>query len=166
MNKLEPLEQLLQAGQWQQADRYTWQMMLTIALQLEQEYLAQAIVRRNLLMVVGATPRAYLTEADLIMFPCAELSKINQLWCQYSDSQFGFSAQRQIWQQSGGDYLSVGDRLGWRINGIWQEYEQLVFDHTAPPGHLPWWGTLVFDNWWLGGFWMKAIANRLIVCNL
>jgi hypothetical protein len=164
MNQLEALEQQLQAKQWQQADRLTWQIMLKVSLQVEQEYLAQAIVRRNLLMVLE--PREYLTEADLTMFPCADLGQINQLWCKYSNSHFGFTVQRQSWQQLTGDYMAVGDRLGWRFNGIWQEYTKLDFSLAAPAGHLPWWGTLVFDNWWLGGFWMEAIANRLIVCDL
>ncbi|AFY68557.1 GUN4 domain protein [Thalassoporum mexicanum PCC 7367] len=164
LNTFEALEQQLQSGQWQQADRLTWQIMLTIALQQEQEYLALATVQRNLLMVLE--PREYLTEKDLTMFPCHDLSQINQLWCKYSNAHFGFSVQRQIWQQLAGDYMAVGDRLGWRFNGIWQEYETISFSLAAPIGHLPWWGTLVFDNWWLGGFWMEAIANRLVVCEL
>ena len=59
-----------------------------------------------------------------------------------SKGRFGFSTQKQIWQELGGqvDYQterSLGDRVGWRVNNSWLNYDDLTFSLDAPTGHLP-----------------------------
>ena len=69
---------------------------------------------------------------------------INQLWEEYSHGYFGFRVQQSIWSEIGGkvDYETekiLGDRLGWRKEGNWLDYEQLTFKLSpmTPMGHLP-----------------------------
>ena len=81
---------------------------------------------------------------DIDNFSCQDLHTIDQLWEQYSYGYFGFSIQQTIWSEMGGqvDYETekrLGDRLGWRKDGNWLEYEQLTFKLSplTPMGHLP-----------------------------
>lgn len=81
---------------------------------------------------------------DIDNFSCQDLHIIDQLWEQYSYGYFGFSVQESIWSEMGGkvDYEAekrLGDRLGWRKEGNWLDYEQLTFKLSpmTPMGHLP-----------------------------
>ncbi|MBV9387623.1 MAG: GUN4 domain-containing protein, partial [Chroococcidiopsidaceae cyanobacterium CP_BM_ER_R8_30] len=69
------LTNLLELGNWKEADRETGTLMLRIACQ-EQLLSSQAIK----------------------YFPCQELCTIDQLWVNYRKGHFGFSVQRQIWE--------------------------------------------------------------------
>lgn len=77
---------------------------------------------------------------------CEDLKAIDQLWVEYSTGHFGFSVQKQIWQEVGGkpydtydikdhsSFLTAGNkfdrRVGWnRVN--------FQFSLLSPPGHLP-----------------------------
>ncbi|WRH66415.1 MAG: GUN4 domain-containing protein [Planktothrix sp. GU0601_MAG3] len=125
------LEQLLKAGKWKEADQETAQKMLEVA---------------------GRTDRGWLDRNSIDDFPCEDLRTIDQLWVKYSDGRFGFSVQKQIWLEVGGkvDYETegkLGDRVGWKKNGHWMNYEHLTFSLQAPLGHLP----RVFTSGWGGG---------------
>ncbi|QLE51256.1 hypothetical protein FD724_26365 [Nostoc sp. C057] len=81
---------------------------------------------------------------DIDNFSCQDLHTIDQLWDQYSYGYFGFTVQQTIWSEMGGqvDYETekrLGDRLGWRTEGNWLDYEQLTFKLSpmTPMGHLP-----------------------------
>ncbi|MCA2709683.1 MAG: GUN4 domain-containing protein [Microcystis sp. M015S2] len=117
------LQDLLRKQQWQAADRQTTKLLLKI---------------------LG---RSYWNEVypqDIAQLPCSELKKIDQLWLHYSHGHFGFSIQQAIFSSLGGlaDYETrkkLGDRLGWRKEGKWLNYEQLNFqlEPNSPLGHLP-----------------------------
>ena len=117
------LQDLLKNHQWQMADRQTTKLLLKI---------------------LGKTYWNEVYPEDIAQFPCSELKKIDQLWLHYSNGHFGFSIQQTIWSSLGGlvDYETkkkLGDRLGWRKEGQWLNYEQLNFElePNAPLGHLP-----------------------------
>jgi hypothetical protein len=125
------LRDLLKAGQWKQADRETSRLLFKAANREKAEYLDAGSVEN---------------------FPCADLHTIDNLWVKYSNGQFGFSLQKEIWVSVGGEpghyanavYEQFGRRVGWRSrNGImlirgWLKYEDLSFSVTwAPVGHLP-----------------------------
>ncbi|AHJ31238.1 GUN4 domain-containing protein [Nodularia spumigena CS-584] len=83
-------------------------------------------------------------QEDIENFPCQDLDIIDRLWEQYSYGYFGFRIQQTIWSQMGGqiDYETekkLGDRLGWRKDGKWLDYEALTFQLSpiTPMGHLP-----------------------------
>ncbi|MBC6481961.1 MAG: GUN4 domain-containing protein [Hormoscilla sp. GM7CHS1pb] len=133
------LQDLLAAGEWEEADRET-------ALVMQQ--------------VAG---RGWLSIEALEKFPCEDLHAIDKLWVKYSDGRFGFSVQKRIWLEEGGkvdyetewrmcsrvgwDYWWDGCLGGWVLNII-----NLTYSLAAPTGHLPcrWvheeWGVSIVDQ--------------------
>lgn len=133
------LENLLAAGQWQEADRETDALMLRVA---------------------GREAEGRLNIEDVKHFPCRDLRTLDRLWTEHSKGHFGLSIQRQIWSESEieENYESLSDRLGWRRDNEWVSYGNLTFDITAPVGHLPSWGRR-------GRLW-SFLATRLKKCSL
>ncbi|MCC5659240.1 GUN4 domain-containing protein [Nostoc sp. XA010] len=117
------LQNLLTQYKWQEADIETAKLML---------------------QVMGKNDWNEVYKQDILNFSCQAFHKIDQLWQQYSHGYFGFSVQQSIWNEIGGqiDYETekrLGDRLGWRKEGNWLNYDQLTFklSPTTPMGHLP-----------------------------
>lgn len=117
------LQNLLTQYKWQEADIETAKLMLE---------------------VMGKNDWNEVYKQDILNFSCQDFHKIDQLWQQYSHGYFGFSVQQSIWNEIGGqiDYETekrLGDRLGWRKEGNWLNYDQLTFklSPTTPMGHLP-----------------------------
>jgi hypothetical protein len=105
-------------------------------------------------------------------FPCEILNKIDQLWVDYSQEQFGFSVQKRIWESVGGKPDAVGlgfetyakrilektnekldvdhtawdkfgKQVGWYVANAWRNYNDLPFSIQSPEGNLP---ALVFTR--------------------
>ncbi|MEA5622179.1 GUN4 domain-containing protein [Nostoc sp. UHCC 0251] len=117
------LQNLLTQYKWQEADIETAKLML---------------------QVMGKNDWNEVYKQDILNFSCQAFHKIDRLWQQYSHGYFGFSVQQSIWHEIGGqiDYETekrLGDRLGWRREGNWLNYDQLTFklSPTTPMGHLP-----------------------------
>jgi hypothetical protein len=110
------LQQLLAAKQYRQADLETFKMMSMAVLQVED---------------------GWFEESDIARFPCADLQTINQLWLHYSGGHFGFSVQKEIYDQLEGNYEQTAERLGWREKGDWQDYVDLTKERLVPKGYLP-----------------------------
>uniref|UniRef100_A0A2P1CZB7 GUN4 domain-containing protein n=1 Tax=Nostoc sp. HIID-D1B TaxID=2027338 RepID=A0A2P1CZB7_9NOSO len=117
------LRHLLAQHKWKEADIETTKLMLKV---MSKNYWNEVY------------------KEDIDNFSCQELHTIDQLWDQYSYGYFGFSIQQTIWSEMGGqvDYETekrLGDRLGWRKEGKWLDYEQLTFKLSpmTPMGHLP-----------------------------
>lgn len=73
------LEQFLAQGQWQAANRETWDLL---CLSLNQ------------------TPGTHLTATEIRQIPCEVIRRLDQLWQKYSQGKFGFSIQQQIYQST------------------------------------------------------------------
>jgi hypothetical protein len=117
------LQNLLTQYKWQEADIETAELML---------------------QVMGKNDWNEVYKEDILNFSCQDFHKIDRLWQQYSNGYFGFSIQESIWNEIGGqiDYETekrLGDRLGWRKEGNWLNYDQLTFKLSPiiPMGHLP-----------------------------
>ncbi|MBN3898592.1 MAG: GUN4 domain-containing protein [Nostoc sp. NOS(2021)] len=117
------LRDLLVQHKWKEADIETTKLMLKV---MSKNYWNEVY------------------KEDIENFSCQDLHSIDQLWEQYSYGYFGFSVQQTIWSEMGGqvDYETekrLGDRLGWRKEGNWLDYEQLTFKLSpmTPMGHLP-----------------------------
>ncbi|MEB3278613.1 MAG: GUN4 domain-containing protein [Lyngbya sp.] len=135
-----PLRRLLEARQWREADEETTRLMLIAAEREKAGYL-------DLYAIQG--------------FPCTDLYTINQLWLEYSRGHFGFSVQKRIWeslinQQESVSEADFGDYLGWRKEGKWLDYDDLIFDLRSPQGHLP-----VGFAWWV--VWWCISLSRVVV---
>lgn len=135
-----PLQVLLIAKAWREADQETLKLMR---------------------MACGQAGDRLQVE-DIRQFPCRDLYTIDYLWLHYSDGLFGFSAQRDIWTSVGGTLSDVyhdlerfsrsrarwrvntpwhrfGTRVGWRIKEAWIPHTKFTFALEAPKGHLPSW---------------------------
>ncbi|MEI6444445.1 MAG: GUN4 domain-containing protein, partial [Nostocales cyanobacterium ELA583] len=119
------LDQLLSAGKWQEADQETTKLILKCA---------------------NREKEGYLDIDDCRNFPQEELRIIDQLWLKYSQNRFGFSVQKKIWVDNGGELdgiddsdtrCKLADKVGWRKGGNWLHYSELTFNTNALPGHLP-----------------------------
>lgn len=113
------LRELLQAEQFQEADRITLQLMCEAAG-------PQAAGRGWL----------YFTEVDQL--PVTDLRTIDQLWLAVSEGRFGFSVQRKIWLGQGKTWEKLWPVIGWKQGNHWTRYpDEFIWDLTAPQGHLP-----------------------------
>ena len=119
---LQQLEECLKAQQWEDADKETYRLMIT---------------------TVGKEDGQYFEQDELLNFPCEELLAIDGLWVKYSNGQFGFSVQKDIYLGCGGipdgkyyeeALKEFGDRVRWRNR---DELINVLYDTSAPIGHLP-----------------------------
>ena len=129
----ENLRELLATGKWKEADEETIKCMLKVTKR-EKEL--------------------WLRVKDINNFPCEDLLSIDKLWLKYSDGQFGFSVQTQIYQSLGGTrkydskiWEAFADQVGWRRKGRWLGYSQLSFNLKICGyiGHLP--AAVALNKW-------------------
>jgi dsRNA-specific ribonuclease len=113
------LHELLQ-GKWDEADIETREVMLTVAG-----------------LIKGKPPLNYLPLDCIRQFPCIDLETIDLLWVKYSNGRFGFSIQQRLLSDVEKDWDKFGERVGWKVNGIWQSKNERIFHLSAPSGHLP-----------------------------
>lgn len=140
------LEKLLSNQLWRKADEETQQLILK---------------------AVNKEDTKYINPSTMKTFPCRDLQTIDQLWMKYSNGKFGFSVQKRIYQSLGGKrgydkkvWEAVGDRLGWRMNGIWLFQDYLIYTNKAPQGHLP---SLAMSGLLERGIY--TLMSRLMDCN-
>jgi hypothetical protein len=125
------LRDLLREGKWKEADQETANVMLKAAGK-------------------NAEKRGYLNLDEIRNFPCKDLLTIDRLWVHFSGGKLGFSVQKQIWLEVGGKldfgkdekaarsaFQKMCDRNGWRVEGSYISSNQVIFDTSAPEGHLP-----------------------------
>ncbi len=127
------LRELLEAGKWKEADLETMNIILKITNRKKEKWLRE--------------------KQDIGEITCEDIRIMNNLWEKYSNNQFGFKAQQEIWQKVRRDvskfdsgYIKFGDperirfaaRVGWRVNNDWlPSYDDFTFNLNAPKGHLP-----------------------------
>jgi serine/threonine protein kinase len=119
------LRNLLLANQWKIANQKTWLIILTLANRANQ---------------------GWISINDVEILPSEAIAKLDQLWLKYSNGRFGFSMQKQLWQEvvrevdEGIEAIDrFSDRVGWRQGGKWRDNDSLTFSIEAPEGHLPGW---------------------------
>jgi hypothetical protein len=96
-------------------------------------------------------------DVDDYELPPEDLQAIDQLWLKYSNNQFGFSVQKRIYLETGNSnsynvmkWIKFGSKVGW-FSGIppfqnWISDLKVIYDISAPPGHLPW--VWLYRNIW------------------
>nr|WP_263012461.1 GUN4 domain-containing protein [Laspinema sp. D3c] len=119
--RYQKLQKLLAAGNWREADEETARVMLQVA---------------------GREKEGWLDWDSIKQFSCEDFRQIDGLWVQYSNGRFGFSVQKRIWQECGGNmerdtYERLGDRVAWQNDEKWFGFGELRFSLNAPAGHLP-----------------------------
>ncbi|MEB3886139.1 GUN4 domain-containing protein [Lyngbya sp. CCY1209] len=159
------LRDLLSQKQWREADRETRRVMLAVSKRPED---------------------GGLTHKNINDFPCEDLRTIDGLWVQYSNGRFGFSVQKEIYFNNGGQldgkcpnnkvWYRLCEAAGWRVKGTWLYYDDLTFDTSAPRGHLPCITSWVMDLpvppilwfvlWVLAGLIGGGIAGAILLALL
>lgn len=125
-SRYQPLEDFLKNGQWREADKETYRLMIT---------------------AVGKEEGEFFSREELLNFPCDELKAIDGLWVKYSQGKFGFSVQKQIYVECGnpldGEYHEktwklFAERVGWRKDGSYLNYSDLKANPSfSPAGEFP-----------------------------
>ncbi len=120
------LRQLLWLNQWETADQETERLILT-ALSRDMHPLDNKLI---------------------LQMNCVDLQTIDALWARYSQGQFGFVAQYQVYVQNNRHADDCLQALGWQDSlGLGEvslltrrkSYRDLQFGLDAPVGHLPTW---------------------------
>lgn len=133
-----PLRHLLRSQDWKGADQETYEVMIR---------------------AMGKTVGDWFSEVELLSFPSEDLRTIDRLWVKYSQGRFGFSVQRHIYVACGAtlDGKYPGDKIwrqfantvGWRVNGEYISYKDVIANRSAPVGHLPLWVGVLGGGWFL-----------------
>jgi GUN4-like len=111
------LKELLSGKQWQQADVETYRVMCD---------------------AVRKSTFSGLSLEDIQNFPCEDLQIVDRLWREHSNDRYGFSIQKQLFEEEGEDSDAFFRRIGWFRNGIWIAYADVKWPiDKAPIGHLP-----------------------------
>ncbi|MGB3765414.1 MAG: GUN4 domain-containing protein, partial [Phormidesmis sp.] len=135
------LAHYLQNRQWKEADNETYRLMIT---------------------EVGKDMGQWFVSDDLLQFPCKPLGTIDSLWVKHSGGKFGFSVQKDMYFECGGDPDGQYDGEAFnklcKANG-WTASGDVSFDIASPRGHLP------FCRYG-GGEMISSIASRIESCNL
>ncbi len=145
-----PLRQLLQAGEWRQADEKTLDLMLAAANRVD---------------------AGWLNRASLEKFSCEDLRIIDREWAEASNGRYGFAAQKRVWEEVGGPgevddstkrqwrrmYIKLGWKTGSENSGEgYLDYSELNFSNSGVSGHLP-----LARGWPSGGgeWWMSGSGS-------
>jgi len=119
------LRNLLAEGKWTEADFETYRVMVKVA---------------------GRESEEWLRAEDVENFSCQDLGTIDKLWVEYSNGNFGYSVQKQIYQSLGGTkernqqvWIAFADQVGWRKDGKWLNWWQTGFHNRGPydRGYFP-----------------------------
>ncbi|WP_083862248.1 GUN4 domain-containing protein [Baaleninema simplex] len=143
------LETYLKNGQWKEADRETYRVMI---------------------QKVGKEEGQWFDREDIENFPCEDLRTIDRLWRQYSNDRFGFSVQKEIYKSLSSTFeyntrvwIEFSEAVGWRKGENWLDYDYLTFSVVdAPVGHLPHGGLVERDVWVV----LSSLAQRLVTCKI
>ena len=122
------LERLMNEGMWQAADLETYKLMI---------------------QTCGKDVGDGFSVKDFQEFPCWDLQKIDRLWVEASNGHFGFSVQKNIWEECGSPGPSYSgedkdkwdnfwEQVGWRSGGSFVDYDEYKFSPSLSlKGELP-----------------------------
>lgn len=82
-----------------------------------------------------AIKRGWVFYAEVRTISVSDMLTINNLWLAASDGKFGYSVQKDIFDQCKGDFGEFFRRLDWNAEREWPAGYHFSLD--APRGHLP-----------------------------
>ncbi|HLP92185.1 MAG TPA: GUN4 domain-containing protein [Nostocaceae cyanobacterium] len=118
-----PLQQLLEAENWQEADKLTFEILLQLA---------------------NRKDAGCLDAESVNSFSCKDLQEINELWLKYSEGRYSFTVQKGVWDRV--SCKTVDDEIwtdfGWCVGWCgndrkWLPYEEIGKSVFPPTGHFP-----------------------------
>ncbi len=164
VRKMEQLETLLESGKWEEANKKTMTIVRDIYNEINETFIPEG---------------KHLDSKGFQKFPCDNLNKIDELWKKYSDEKFGFSVQKDIYLNAGGNLddspqgypdparpearpeEEVSEEFSSTIE--WENFDNpnIKFNDfdNAPKGHLPYWYKELGQ---FGGF--KGLFRCIEIC--
>jgi hypothetical protein len=100
---------------------------------------------------LSETPTGYISSTNSNKIKCEYLTKINNLW-EKSSRNFGFQKQRNIWEKVKHNQSEFEKKIDW----YGKKNSDLIFNETAPVGHLPSAGRIFYST--------KDYTNKLEEC--
>ena len=141
---------------------------------------ADALTRELMLKAANCIDSGYLNTDNINAFPREDLGTINQLWVNRSNNKFGFSIQKKLWLDCGGEigqydydiFEKFATKIGWYApqSKYWKTYAEFIDDiknnKTAIPASLPTFlGTgsqaKILKVGWVGLRGFSALVHRL-----
>jgi len=116
-----PLKDLLERGQFQNADDETRALLIKLAGN-------------------NAVKRGWLYFSEVQFIPAADLHTINKIWTTYSMGKFGYSVQRELWVRNKRQWLKFFQQIAWTMgdNEVYRKWPaEFIYADNAPRGHLP-----------------------------
>ncbi len=104
---------------------------------------ADTLTRDLVLELSNSSDKGLLDKEAIEKFPRKDIYTLDQLWIEYSQGNFGFSVQKEIFDSVDQKEQKFGEKVQWRgstpVLGrfTWKSYGEIVFDLSAPRGHLP-----------------------------
>lgn len=133
------LENFLLENKWREADLETKSLMLRLAKR-EKE--------------------GWLRSEDIKKLPYQDLQEIDEVWVKYSNGNFGFSVQKNIWHSLGcktnpwmpaqtKTELRFGTHVGWYVNNSWLlQWDNFSYNSQSLVGSLPREYIFILSGWW------------------
>lgn len=108
------------------------------------------MLTRTLLYDSLQTSERYISKEDFEQIGCEQIRYIDDLWREYSNNKFGFTAQIDIWEKINNENNEIdlkkkevifGKKVGWynekKDNNNWLDIEKIDYSLKARKGHLP-----------------------------
>ena len=138
------LREDLEAKNWQMADLQTVRVIIQAA---------------------GREKEGFLRRKDLYNLSCEDLSDMERLWLKSSGDKFGFSVQKDIYQNLGGMgeynseiWLNFTREVGWRQGDKWLDSYAYNTFSEPPKGLLPY-SVFLGEKGWGAEYW-GVVLNR------
>jgi len=88
----------------------------------------------------GAVQRGWVYFTEVSPIPAADLQTVDRLWKAASGGKFGYSVQREIWQQNNKRWSKFFKQIDWTQgeNNAYRKWPaEFKYEVEAPKGHLP-----------------------------
>lgn len=86
----------------------------------------------------AAVKRNYVFFSEVQFIPASDLQTIDQLWRKHSNSRFGYSVQRRIWNKVNRDFTEFFKKVGWMKRLKQGEGEQEYYSYRSFPAEFVW----------------------------
>jgi GUN4-like len=108
-------------------------------------------ITSDIIRQLSETQTGFITGTNSNSIKCEDLTKINNLW-EKSSRNFGFQKQQNIWEKVKHNQSEFEKKIDW----YGKKNSDLIFNETAPVGHLPAAGRIFYST--------KDYTNKLEEC--
>jgi len=88
----------------------------------------------------GAVQRGWVYFTEVSPIPVADLQTVDNLWRAASNNKYGYSVQKELWQQNQKRWAKFFKQIDWTQgqNNIYRKWPaEFIYSLEGPKGHLP-----------------------------